>query len=215
MISYNMIFSKVNYNPNSNPHKLQNPNIQFMKMKMSSNNKLGFQPLSNGGSRDIPVVEPDPQINVIKKMKWGEPTWFLFHTLAEKIKDTDFIIFRTDILNIILSIASNLPCPDCANHAKEYLNKINFNAIQTKTQFKECMFQFHNMVNAKKGMPLFKREDLDAKYSTANLKPIINNFIKYYTNNGGSFHMISDEFYRKRIVQNMVKWIEYHLSSFM
>jgi len=209
-----MIFSKVNYDANSNSmsDKSQNSNIQFMKMGF--NTRGGVIPVSSIGVRAIPVVEPDPQTIVVKKMKWGEPTWFLFHTLAEKIKDTEFPIFRRDFLNIILSIASNLPCPDCANHAKEYLNKINFNAIQTKIQFKECMFQFHNMVNAKKGMPLFKREELDAKYSMANLKPVINNFIKYYTNSGGSFHMISDEFYRKQIVQNMVQWIESHISSF-
>jgi len=186
-----------------------------MRMNVGSRPSPVIRSLPVVESSTSPVIESGSQENVVKKMKWGEPTWFLFHTLAEKIKDTEFAVVRTEILNIIFLIASNLPCPDCANHAKEYLNKINFNAIQTKEQLKECMFQFHNSVNKKKGMPLFNRNDLDEKYSKANLKPIINNFIRYYTSSTGSFKLISDDVYRKKIVKNMNQWIESHLSSFI
>ena len=35
-----------------------------------------------------------------KKMKWGEPTWFLFHTLAHKIKEDNFSQIKNDFLNM-------------------------------------------------------------------------------------------------------------------
>ena len=52
-----------------------------------------------------------------KTMKWGEPTWFMFHTLAEKIKPEYFQEIRMDLLNIIYTICTNLPCPDCARQS--------------------------------------------------------------------------------------------------
>jgi len=151
---------------------------------------------------------------IIKKMTWGEPTWLLFHTISVKIKDAEFPDRRQELLAILYNICCNLPCPDCANHAKEYLSNIRFNQIQTKHQLKTVFFQFHNMVNKKKEYPIFEWNDVDTKYSKANLIPIVNNFIRFYTNNTGTVRMISDDFHRKKIVENLKQWLSKNMDAF-
>jgi hypothetical protein len=98
-------------------------------------------------SPELPQQQPQ---NIVKKMKWGEPTWFLFHTLSYKIKDEMFLQVKNEILNIFFLICRNLPCSICAEHATQYMQNINFNAIQTKQQLKDLFFEFHNTVNLKK-----------------------------------------------------------------
>jgi hypothetical protein len=149
-----------------------------------------------------------------KKMKWGEPTWFLFHTLAEKVKAEYFSVVRTDLLNNIYAICKNLPCPMCANHAIQYLNGINFNTIQTKQDLKLLLFHFHNTVNEKKGLPLFHLVDLDEKYSKAVTMNIINNFIMHFRDKHKSIRMISDDLYRQRLSGLLMSWLTTNLKYF-
>ena len=48
---------------------------------------------------------------------WGPCTWFLFHTLAEKIREEHFMKLKPELINIVKNICSNLPCPECKQHA--------------------------------------------------------------------------------------------------
>lgn len=143
-----------------------------------------------------------------KKIRWGEPFWNLFHVLAEKVKEDRFLEVRDSLLNLIHTICVNIPCPDCANHAKLYLNGINFKAIQTKTQLKEMLFQFHNSVNVRKFVPLFPRTMLDEKYARGQIVPIINHFLMHFNMKNKTIRMISDDFYRERVSQQLVKWFQ-------
>jgi hypothetical protein len=170
---------------------------------------------TSGATANIREKGVSMDTSSIKKMTWGEPTWLLFHTISVKIKETEFPNCRRELLPILYGICCNLPCPDCANHAKEYLNRIHFNEIQTKHQLKTVFFQFHNMVNKKKEYPIFEWNDIDAKYSKANLIPIVNNFIRFYTNNTGTVRMISDDFHRKQIVENLKQWLSKNIDAFV
>ena len=40
---------------------------------------------------------------------WGPCTWFLFHTLAEKIKEEEFTDAKHKLLSFIANICNNLP----------------------------------------------------------------------------------------------------------
>ena len=165
----------------------------------------------------VPVQEPiliPIEENKPKKMKWGEPTWFLFHVLAEKVKDDQFANIRVELLNMVYMICANLPCPDCANHAVTYLNGINYKAIQTKAQFKQLFFAFHNTVNAKKNFPIFPRDRLEFKYSNMELIPVIYNFMYYFQDNHKSIRMIANDFYRSRVADQLKQWFNANIQYF-
>jgi hypothetical protein len=156
-----------------------------------------------------------PQIEPKKKaMKWGEPTWFMFHTLAEKIKPEYFPVMRDELLNIVLTICSNLPCPDCARHAKQYMNGVNFNAIRSKDDLRILFHRFHNEINMKKGFPLFPFDELSDKYSKANTVNIIHYFMMHFEDKHTSFRMIADDLHRARICSQLRAWFSKNIGYF-
>ena len=128
--------------------------------------------------RKTQVSEIPPAPEVKKEVnRWGQPTWFMLHTLAEKVKHDSFPAIRKELLNMIYTICNNLPCPICRSHALDYLNSVNYNTIMTKDQLKRILFDFHNSVNLRKNYPLFPMEEVNAKYSTAITDKIIQNFM--------------------------------------
>jgi hypothetical protein len=149
-----------------------------------------------------------------KKLPWGEPIWFLFHTLAHKVKEKSFHLIKDELLNIIFLICNNLPCPDCANHATRYLQGVNFDTIATKEQLKEMLFNFHNSVNMRKGLPIFPREQLDERYNTAITVNIINNFYYNFDKSSHNQKMAANGFHRTRTIQRMKTWIAKHIYYF-
>tara|TARA_B100000925_G_C21962980_1_gene454247 strand:+ start:32 stop:688 length:657 start_codon:yes stop_codon:yes gene_type:complete len=124
------------------------------------------------------TTEPIPHR---KEMTWGRATWFLFHTLAEKVKEEYFLQIKKELCNNIYKICSCLPCELCRAHAIEYVQNINFDNIQTKTDFKRMLFNFHNVVNKNKNYQIYKYEDLDEQYKKGNLIQIINNFFTQHS----------------------------------
>lgn len=166
-----------------------------------------------------PIVSKIPYENPITlknevKMKWGQPTWFLFHMLAEKIKEEHFLNIKNELIKIIFDICQNLPCQTCATHATEYLSKSKIYSIQTKQEFKEFFFHFHNDVNTRKNYYLFDRNELDSKYAAAKWTPIINYFIYYFTDSHKNVRLISEDMYRQKLAKNIKEWLIYKQSYF-
>lgn len=160
------------------------------------------------------VVEPPP-VPSSSKMVWGQPTWILLHTLAHKIKDEAYPLLRRELHDLVVRICTNLPCPMCSNHATEYLRKINFDAIQTKKDLKDLIFQFHNAVNIRKSYPQFSYADLDAKYASANTLAVIQHFLTIFQqshNNGAQINV--NTFSKNRTIQHMQSWFRQHLQFF-
>jgi hypothetical protein len=149
-----------------------------------------------------------------KPMKWGEPTWFLFHTLAEKVKDEYFDEIRKELLDVIYTICVNLPCPTCASHATKYMNGVNYSTIRTKQQLKDMLFSFHNSVNERKNYPLFDYAKLDEKYSMANTINIIQNFMIFFKDKHASIHMIANDLHRNRIANILKQWFNEKMHYF-
>ena len=89
---------------------------------------------------------------------------------------------RRFLFKILEIVCTNLPCPDCSEHALKEIRKININNITSQEIYKELLLEFHNRVNTRIRQPLFTREQLDEKYKTINLKAVMHNFnIAYNT----------------------------------
>ena len=140
-------------------------------------------------------------------MTWGKPTWYFLHTLAEKIKEEEFSSVRNELLDIIYSICVNLPCPECANHDKTYLDGIKFNSIKTKNDLKIVLLVFHNYVSLHKKYDTFTLEQLNELYSTAVTANIVNNFIGFYLKKNAAPKMIANDMFRRRIVIKIKDWL--------
>ena len=156
-----------------------------------------------------PTENPD-----VKPMAWGQPTWLLFHTLAHKIREDKFAELRKSLLDVIYTISINLPCPTCAEHAKRYLDGINFQTIQTKETLKTVLFDFHNTVNVQKGYAVFPLTDLDAKYQHAITKNILFNFMTYFEKRSKSIRLIADDWHRQRVISILKSWFTDNLQWF-
>lgn len=140
------------------------------------------------------------------KIRWGRPTWRFFHTVAYKIKPEYFKQVRKDLLDIIFSICATLPCPICSEHAKQYMNSLNFNAIQTKEDLKDMLFVFHNSVNSRKNYAPFNKDELDATYSQFNTIAVAREFIVNYKDRQRSVKLIADDLMRSKIAVNIQNW---------
>jgi hypothetical protein len=80
---------------------------------------------------------------------WGPPIWTLFHTLIERINEKYYHLIYQQLFNIIKQICNYLPCPECSTDATIFLSKIKIQNLNTKSNFKNMMYLFHNYVNKK------------------------------------------------------------------
>jgi hypothetical protein len=130
---------------------------------------------------------------------WGSSVWNLFHTIAHKIREDKFLFHKSNIIYIIENICNTLPCPDCSKDASAMLKKVDFAQINNKADFKLLMFNFHNAINSKLKKPLFDFNELDDKYSKANIDAIYNNLNIIYTSNSNVPQLMSSSFHRHHL----------------
>ena len=144
--------------------------------------------------------------------RWGIPTWYFFHTFAEKITENHFIKKREECLNLLKEICFNLPCPYCRDHAKQYLKNNNFDNIRTKEQLKIFLFHFHNKVNKRKKNKEFGIEILE-QYKKIN---IINAW-KYFKNEFFRTYYMANQFsgwMRNMLLEKIIKFLKKNISQF-
>ena len=112
--------------------------------------------------------------------EWGNITWILFHSLAEKVSDDKFHEVRNTLIEIVRGICSHLPCPDCSNDATLILKQAYFENIKTKEHFIEFLRQFHNIVNIKLKKKQMNYEEVSIMYKQKNMTSVIHNFFNIY-----------------------------------
>ena len=208
-----MLFTNVRANNNNQVQPPQKHTLMFTSTRRVAPKQSIHIPSKVSVVTAKTYEEQVAKIQDGKKVKWGEPFWNLFHVLAEHIKESEFARLRAGLLNMIYLICSNLPCPDCTNHAIHYLNGINFNTIRTKEDLKTMLFNFHNAVNARKGYPIYPKEKLD-KYVNANVVVVINTFMTHFLAKSGSFHLIADNMQRRQISNSVKEWFQTNIGCF-
>ena len=113
--------------------------------------------------------------NTSSKKYWGEPTWYLFHSIAARINSDFYCENYKEIWEFIKLCCSMLPCPYCRNHAVFYTNQIKLNDVNKKEKLIQVLFNFHNSVNSRIGKKLYLEKDLE-KYNKANINKIFTLF---------------------------------------
>jgi hypothetical protein len=110
----------------------------------------------------------------------------------------------------IYRICNSLPCPDCADHATRFLAKVNVSALKTKTDLKNILYVFHNVVNVRKRKPVYHTNNLEV-YKRKNLNNVYNNFVQVY-NTRGNMKLLTESFQRQRVLSEFKKWLfsNYH-----
>lgn len=199
-------------------------------MRFMSNYTVANSNIANHSKNTIPMITPYkptmipssvPSITVqprelsTKKVLWGAPVWYALHTLSVKVKDDKFNIVKNELLELIYMTCTHLPCPDCAQHSKTYLDKINFANIRNKEDLKVMLFQFHNEVNKRKGYPQFEYEKLDEMYSKANTVPILQNFLSHFQDRKyRSIKLIATDLHRSLLSNDFKKWFQINIQYF-
>lgn len=150
----------------------------------------------------------------MKKSVWGPHIWTLLHCFTMRISDEYFIEERTNILKYISLICDNLPCPNCALHATQYLRKCNFNHIKSKESLINVIFNLHNDVNKRTKKTDFKKEELNASYDKYNFQKVIINYINMsYRINYGEKMMLYT-YKRREFLKAMLEYFKINIHKY-
>jgi hypothetical protein len=76
------------------------------------------------------------------------------------------------------------------------------------------LFLFHNIVNKRKGKPLFNNEGLSEMYKDKNTINVYNQFIAVYQTHG-NMQLLADSFQRKLITVELKKWLMSNIQHFL
>jgi hypothetical protein len=149
----------------------------------------------------------------MRKKDWGNAVWFLFHTLAEKIKP-EYPAEIPVLLEHIISICNHLPCPDCKQHAVATLARINKTMIAaSRENLIDFVWSFHNSVNSRTKAPLYPKEALD-RYKTAKTQAIIQNFIKVMSATSNNEKTMLHGFHRTLYIKKFVDYVKMNMHKY-
>lgn len=126
---------------------------------------------------------------------WGPSLWIILHSLAERGGKVIAPSFRDDEkrqwINIIELLPKIIPCPNCREHAQDWINKHPITAIKEISSdelyswLTTWVYTFHEDVNYRTGKQSFDKGMLAQTYRSINIlqifkamKPFIENAIR-------------------------------------
>ena len=143
---------------------------------------------------------------------WGPPIWNFYHGLVANINEESYSKYGYEMFSFIKQMSAFLPCPECSQHATEFLSKVRQNHINTKKDLIKIIYLFHNSVNVRKNKPVFDFNNLN-KYENANIAQLFNNFILYY-NTKGNMRLLTESMHRRMVIQKFSRWLYTNRSIF-
>ena len=141
------------------------------------------------------------------KKVWGPAVWYMFHTLSYKIKDEHFMEIKDEFLDLCVGICHNLPCPECAEHATDYMRRLNKASIKNRGDLQLFFFNFHNVVNARLKKPIFQPVDFYKKYNSAITKNVVYNFLDVYSKKYHNIKLLTQSFHRDKVTNDFRTFI--------
>jgi len=95
------------------------------------------------------------------KSHWGSCVWALIHTITviDYDEPQSQLHFVKQTLERLQTIESFILCKYCANHYREYLEKLDKEEVMKPMRLFEYMVDFHNQVNKKLNKPEMSLEE--------------------------------------------------------
>lgn len=92
---------------------------------------------------------------------WGPPAWVFLHSVTMGYpvecdpENKDHIIRKNNMISFFNSIGHVLPCKYCRESYNEYINELPIeNHLETRIDLAKWLYDIHNKVNYKLGIPL-------------------------------------------------------------
>jgi len=139
--------------------------------------------------------------------EWGNATWYLFHTLAEKLKPEHAGECQA-LVSQFAGICRNLPCPDCRGHATATIRAANIHLVRNRESLKLFLFELHNKVNTRLGKPQYSKEELNNRYACARTYNVVGHFTTVFSQNANNSKGMLDAIQRQRCVGSFIKYIQ-------
>ena len=102
---------------------------------------------------------------------WGPSLWNTLHTISFYYPDNPTREQRMSAWNFFSSLDNLLPCPQCCEHCKQYLQE-NPPLVHNKDILSRWVINFHNAVNRRLGKPEWTYEQAKQKYNINNACPL-------------------------------------------
>lgn len=113
----------------------------------------------------------------MSKQVWGNATWFMMHTLAQKLR-TEHEYAVPSLLQQFDNICGNLPCPDCAEHASRMFATANIRAVVDKNSLIRFLYELHDAVNRRLDKQCPTMEECCELYNRGHTVVILKHFFK-------------------------------------
>ena len=149
----------------------------------------------------------------MKKAVWGPIIWKTLHCLTYKIKDEHFSTQKTKLIDIIIKICSNLPCPVCSNHAQGMIKKYRLQFIKNKQDLIRILFLMHNEVNKRLKKVEFKFENLTI-YDSLQLRDVLTEYYNTNINMHLGEKMMLYSFHRKKFLTIFKEYVNQNIEYF-
>lgn len=151
---------------------------------------------------------------MVSKSVWGPAIWYLFHTLSYKLNPLYFNAVKDELIDHFVSICSNLPCPECAEHAKQELKHLDKSKITNKKELCMYFIHFHNKVNIRNKKKIFTFDEFMSKYSTSVTRNVVSNFFIVLSKSDHNVKLMTNSFHKTTTLVEFRKWLNMNASKF-
>jgi len=144
---------------------------------------------------------------------WGPHIWNFLHIFCEKINNDKFLQRKTDTIKFLQSVATNLPCPECSEDAKNILNNHPIK-VNNKEELIKYIYYFHNHINQKLNKENYNIESLEI-YKKGNIHIAFQNYLKSLEiNNKANENLILHRFGIARNIKKISEFFQNNLDLF-
>ena len=151
---------------------------------------------------------------MVGKSVWGPAIWYLFHTLAFKMKNQHFNEMKNSLLSFFVLVSANLPCPECTEHAQQETKNLDKSKITNKKELCTYFLNFHNKINARTNKKIFTIQEYISKYKQAVTRNVVSNFLNNMTKTDHNVKLMINSFYKTKAISSLKTWIVQNYSKF-